>query len=219
MKYSTAIFDLDGTLLDTLDDLALAGNQMLREMSFPTHSIDAYKYFVGDGLRVLVERITPENTDENTLGRCCDLFSSYYTNCWDKNSLPYSGIMEMLKELQDYGVQCSVLSNKPHHFTVQCIKRFFAPGTFEYVLGQRPDVRKKPDPAGALEIAELMRVAPSACLYVGDTAVDMQTGKAAGMIVVGVLWGFREAEELMKHGADILVSQPKEIVAYLQSLQ
>lgn len=217
MLYKSAIFDLDGTLLDTLQDLATAGNAVLNECGYPQHPVDAYKYFVGDGLKVLMERITPSGSSASDIDRCCELFNTIYAEIWDKSSKPYEGIVEMLGLLQQKGIRCSVLSNKPHRFTSVYIKRFFPDSDFEVVFGQREGVEKKPDPAGALEIAELMNVTAAECIYIGDTAVDMQTGKSAGMFTIGVLWGFRQIEELQENNADMIVSTPMEIVEYVDS--
>lgn len=215
MSPKVIVFDLDGTLLNTLEDLADACNGMLMECGYPSHPVDAYKYFVGDGLRVLVDRITPEGLSKDDLDHCCNLFNDIYSRCWHNKTTQYEGIHEMLSKLQKNGMQLAVLSNKPHHFTTVCVDRFFPEHRFDVVFGQREGVNKKPDPAGALEIAELMNVRPAECIYVGDTAVDMQTGKAAGMFTVGVLWGFRDITELQENNADILVKRPMEIVEHV----
>lgn len=215
MSPKVIVFDLDGTLLDTLDDLADASNMVLEECGYPQHPVEAYKYFVGDGLRVLMERIIPEDASQTDVDHCCDLFNTIYSRCWDNKSAPYAGIEEMLHQLRRSGARLTVLSNKPHQFTEIYIERFFQEHRFEVVFGQREGVNKKPDPAGALEIAELMGVSPAECMYVGDTAVDMQTGKAAGMFTVGVLWGFRDIEELQQNKADMIVKRPMEIVEYV----
>lgn len=217
MTIKTAIFDLDGTLLDTLQDLADAGNRVLADFKYPQHPVDAYKIFVGDGLRVLMERITPDSVTSSEIDQCCESFQAIYTENWDKNSKPYDGIEEMLVQLRDRNIRCSVLSNKPHAFTSIYVDRFFPNSEFEVVFGQREGVNKKPDPAGAIEIAEKMGVHPSECIYIGDTAVDMQTGKAAGMFTIGVLWGFRDLEELQANNADLIVTSPMEIVEYVIS--
>lgn len=211
------VFDLDGTLLDTLYDLAHACNTVLRECGYPHHPVEDYRYFVGDGLRVLMERITPAGTSQAELDRCCELFTSYYSRCWDANSRPYADIDNMLTQLRGRGVRLAVLSNKPHQFTGMCVDRFFSEHRFAVVLGQREGIGRKPDPAGALEIAGILGVRPDECLYVGDTATDMQTGKSAGMFTIGVLWGFRDIEELRQHHADMIVSSPMEIVEYVIS--
>lgn len=217
MSFKSAIFDLDGTLLDTLEDLAYAGNSVLATRGFPQHPVEAYKHFVGDGLKVLMERITPAKAGDDEIQTCCGLFNEIYDKCWDNKSRPYPGIIDMLKALKGNGIRCGVLSNKPHQFTEIYIERFFTPDAFEVVFGQREGVEKKPDPAGAFEIADIMQIQPSECIYVGDTSVDMQTGKSAGMFTIGVLWGFREKEELLQNNADMIVSSPEEIVEYVIS--
>lgn len=216
MKCRAVIFDLDGTLVDTIDDLADAGNRVLEDMGFEKHTTAAYKYFIGEGLRNLVMRITPDSVSDTVIDECCVMFERYYAECWNCKSRVYEGIVVLLRALRNRGIRCSVLSNKPHHFTRTCVDHFFEPTIFEHVFGQREGVEKKPSPAGALEIAELMRVTPKECLYVGDSSIDMQTGKSAGMYTIGVLWGFRDAEELQKNRADMLVQQPSEIIEFIE---
>lgn len=217
MKITTAVFDLDGTLLDTVQDLAEASNEVLSHFGFAAHPVAAYNTFVGDGLSVLMQRVTPENTDEATIEKCCNLFMDVYDSCWDRSSRPYPGIEDMLERLKVNDITCCVLSNKPHAFTVKCVDRFFEPELFAHVFGQREGVPRKPDPAGALEAARLSGADVGQCLYVGDTSVDMMTGKRAGMFTVGVLWGFRAEKELVENGADLLVANPMEIVEYVVS--
>jgi phosphoglycolate phosphatase len=214
MPYSTAIFDLDGTLIDTLQDLADTANQMLAEYGHPQHQAHKYRYFVGDGLRVLIERIVPQGTSPSETARCIERFTEIYTGNWRRNSCPYPGIDAMLAGLKNAGLRLAVLSNKPHSFTVEHISHFFPEDTFELVLGQRPGVEKKPSPAGLIEITSTLNVPASECIYIGDTAVDMQTGKAAGMFTLGVLWGFRDQQELEDHKADLIVQYPMEIVQH-----
>ena len=218
MDIRGVIFDLDGTLLDTLEDLADAANATLAHFGLPGHSPDAYRYFVGEGLTTLIERIVPEkNRTQSELAACMNTFLQLYGQNWDLKSRPYAGIMEMLQQLRLAGLQLGVLSNKPDAFTRLCVQRFFATGTFDFVLGQRNDVPKKPDPAGAKEIAGLMQLQPQHILYVGDTATDMQTGNRAGMFTIGVLWGFRERQELEENKAGRIVTHPSEIVNYVNS--
>ena len=217
MSLKVIIFDLDGTLLDTLEDLAETCNLVLSECGYPGHLLEAYKYFVGDGLRVLMERITPDDLSETDIEHCCQLFHERYAKLWDKRSRPYEGISAMLHELRQCGVRLAVLSNKPDHFTRICIDRFFPEHNFSVVFGQRSGIEKKPDPAGALEIARLLNVHSSECVYVGDTSVDMRTGKAAGMFTIGVLWGFRDIDELRQNNADMIIKRPMEIVEYVVS--
>jgi phosphoglycolate phosphatase len=218
MYISGVIFDLDGTLLDTLEDLADAANATLSNFGFPCHSSDAYRYFVGDGLATLIERIVPEeNRSPSELASCMKTFLKLYGQKWDVKSRPYAGVIEMLQKLRRAGLQLAVLSNKPHAFTRLCVQRFFAADTFDFVFGQRDGVPRKPDPAGAKEIADLMQLQPQQILYVGDTATDMQTGNRAGMLTMGVLWGFRERLELEEGKAGIIVTHPLEIVNYVDS--
>jgi phosphoglycolate phosphatase len=214
MPYRAAIFDLDGTLVDSLRDLADTANQVLAECGYPIHSVDAYRYFVGDGLRTLIERIAPAGLTEREYDNCLQRFKEIYPLNWRRNSCPYPGIHAMLAGLKNAGLRLAVLSNKPHSSILEFVDYFFPGGIFPIVFGQRPEVEKKPSPAGALEIATMMAVAPSECLYIGDTAVDMQTGKSAGMFTIGVLWGFRERQELVEHRADMLVQHPMEIVEH-----
>ncbi|MBU0663192.1 MAG: HAD family hydrolase [Proteobacteria bacterium] len=218
MEIRGVIFDLDGTLLDTLEDLADAANATLAQFGFPVHSTTAYRYFVGEGLMTLIERILPEkNRSQREIAACMETFMQLYGQSWDLRSRPYAGIMEMLHQLHQEGVKLAVLSNKPHAFTQLCVQRFFASYTFDFVYGQRKGVPKKPDPAGAGEIAALMQLAPQQILYVGDSGIDMQTGNGAGMFTMGVLWGFRERQELEKNKAGKIISHPLEIVSYVNS--
>ena len=217
MKFKAVIFDLDGTLLDTLADLADAMNAVLAGNRLPTHPVDAYRYFVGDGMATLIRRIVPPSLTEDQVARCLADFSQTYAARWQRNSCPYPGIHAMLSGLQNAGLKLAVLSNKPDAFTREFIRFFFPEQRFDAVFGQRSGVEKKPSPAGALEIAALLHVAPGECLYVGDTAVDMQTGRSAGMFTIGVLWGFRDRRELQEHHADMIVSDPMEIVEHALS--
>jgi phosphoglycolate phosphatase len=215
MDIRGVIFDLDGTLLDSLEDLANACNATLAHFGFPGHATEAYRYFVGDGLLALIQRIIPEeNRYHDEIASCMDIFKQIYGKGWDIKTRPYAGIPEMLQQLRQDKLQLAVLSNKPDAFTRLCVERYFAPDTFAFVHGHREDVPKKPDPTGATEIAALMNLQPRQIVYVGDTATDMQTGSQAGMFTLGVLWGFRERRELEDNGADRIISHPSEIAGY-----
>ncbi len=216
MNISGIIFDLDGTLLDSLDDLADAANASLIQCGFPVHPVAAYRYFVGDGLMTLIERIVPEqNRSQSEIAACMGLFSQIYGQGWDVKSRLYAGIDDMLQQLRQAGLQLAILSNKPHMFTQLCVQRFFSAKPFDFVYGHREGFPKKPDPSGAQKIASLMKLPPSQILYVGDTATDMRTGNGAGMITLGALWGFRERQELEASGASTLITHPSEIVEYV----
>ena len=217
MKYKAVLFDLDGTLLDTLDDLADSANRVLAEMQMPQHPVDAYRYFVGDGMMTLLQRIVPEEKRDNkTLGKVAEAFRHDYGNNWAVKSRPYEGISHMLSELKARGLQLAILSNKPQDFTQLCVGKLLAGFLFNPVLGQREGVPKKPDPSGALEVAELLNIPPEDFLYLGDTSIDMLTAKSAGMCAVGALWGFRTKDELRKSGADYMVQSPVDLLELLQ---
>lgn len=215
-RFRAVLFDLDGTLLDTLEDLAAASNDVLRAMGLPTHEVDAYRYLVGDGVNMLFKRAVPETVRSDELTRqCVARFLAVYDRQWNVRSRPYPGIMALLADLIRRRVQLAVLSNKPHEFTERCVREYFSGVPFQAIIGQREHRPRKPDPAGALEIAELLSVAPADWLYLGDTATDMRTAVAAGMYPVGALWGFRPAEELLESGALALLHSPGELLALL----
>lgn len=216
MAYKAILFDLDGTLLDTLEDLGNSMNRVLAKEGFPLYPIDAYRYFVGDGITMLVTRtLPPENHDDDTIQRCLEAFREDYNRSWNIKTKPYDDIPEMLDSVAAHGLKMAILSNKPHVFTKYCVAELLPNWNFDMVLGQRDGLPRKPDPAGALEIAEFFQVPPSEFLYLGDTAVDMQTAIAARMFPVGALWGFRTREELEENGAQVLLNQPMELLSLL----
>ncbi len=214
--YKAVLFDLDGTLLDTLDDLAGAANQVLEKRGLPVHPKEAYKYFVGDGLQVLIERIVPAAERKPALLKelAAD-FRQVYGQTWQVHSRPYPDIDSMLKSLAGSGLRLAVLSNKPHDFTRLCVDNLLPGHSFDLILGQRDGVAKKPDPAGAIEVAQTLSLAPEQFLYLGDTAVDMETARRAGMCAVGVLWGFRDEAELSDAGAEHILHTPMEAMNLL----
>ena len=215
MKCLSIIFDLDGTLLDTLVDLADSCNEVLLYHHFPVHPIEAFTNFVGDGLWTLMTRITPVGTNDQIIQNCCKLFAEKYEQNWKRNSCPYQGINDMLSALKLHGVKLAVLSNKPHEFTNLFIGEFFQDGIFSIVYGQRDGFPKKPDPTVALEIASQLDVRPQNTLFVGDSGVDIMTGNAAGMMTAGVSWGFRSVQELIDNNADIIVYNALELEQYV----
>lgn len=213
MRYQAVLFDLDGTLLDTLEDLASAANQVLADRNLPSHPVAAYRTFVGDGLQTLMERILPEEQQDSAMVRdAMAAFEKAYAVQWRIRSAPYPGIATLLDRLTAQGVQLSILSNKPDAFTRLCVQQLLPNWHFYPLLGQRPGVPKKPDPTAALEIARLLDLPPSSILYVGDSGVDMHTARSAGMDAVGVLWGFRSADELRQTGAHHLVARPEDLL-------
>jgi len=215
MKCKGLIFDLDGTLLDTLRDLADAANDSLASFGYPIHAVDKYRYFVGEGLHTLVQRILPQTASAGDVQKLMEKFSEVYKLNWNAHSAPYPGITEMLAKLYEAGMQLAVLSNKPHAFTQICVETFLPENTFAFVFGKRDGIARKPDPVGALEIAEKMKLSVDEILYVGDTATDMQTGNRAGMKTIGVEWGFRKRQELEENNAWKIASTPAEVVSYV----
>lgn len=218
--YQAVVFDLDGTLLDTLEDIASAANRVLASHGAPEHPIDAYRQFVGEGVSVLFERALPASRrDAPTIASCVEGFRREYAESWNRTTRPYDGVPELLDALTARSLRLTVLSNKPHHFTRQCVDELLGNWTFDIVLGQREGVATKPDPCGALEIATDLSLPTSACVYVGDTGVDMQTAVAAGMLALGALWGFRSAEELRRAGAQHLLAHPLDVLKTISTAQ
>lgn len=215
MKYNAVIFDLDGTLLDTIDDLADSVNAVLERLSLPVHDTESYKYFVGTGLMNLVRKALPEEfRTEDKIREYTDAAAKEYELRWDKKTRPYEGIIDMLNALYGMGVKMSVLSNKPHEFTLKVVAKFLPVNCFEYIFGDRKGVPKKPDPAGALEISRLLDIPSERFLYVGDSGTDMITAVSAGMYPVGVKWGFRKQDELIQAGAKTILENPRELLTF-----
>lgn len=213
MSIQLAIFDLDGTLVDTIKDIAICMNKALSKISQPCFTEEEYKFLVGSGLDRLVDRAIPkEIADTKTVNNFINDFRICYAKQWKVNSVVFDGIKELLTELKEHGIKLAVLSNKPHKSTVDMINELL-PGYFDIVLGERVDegYPKKPDSTVATLIANEFRISPVDALFVGDSDVDMQVAKNADMIAVGVLWGFRTKEELLENGADYLVKFPAEI--------
>lgn len=210
---SAIIFDLDGTLLNTLRDLADSGNEVLRRMGFPTHPVDAYRYHVGDGIRMLAYRALPEgHREDEQLDAFVAQMSAYYAEHQVDTTRPYDGIDEMLDELAGRGLPLAIFSNKPDHAVKSIVARLLGRHSFAVVRGALPDVAVKPDPTGAFAVAEELGLAPGEFFFLGDTAIDMQTAVAAGMYPVGAAWGFRDEAELRAGGAKMVARHPAEVV-------
>jgi phosphoglycolate phosphatase len=210
------LLDLDGTLLDTLDDIADSANYVLEQHGWPIHETMAYKYFIGNGAATLAKRILPEEErTKEQIENVKKLFiDRYQTHVIDK-TLPYDGVVEALNESRKRGIRMAVVSNKPDAQTQYVVSKLFEPTLFDYVVGNKPDLPLKPDPTIAKLAMEALGVKPSECLFVGDTGGDMETAKTAGCIAVGVTWGFRERNELLENGADYVIDKPGELIGLL----
>jgi len=208
VRFKAVIFDLDGTLLNTLEDLADSMNCVLERNRLPEHNLAAYRYFVGDGIEMLVRRALPfEVASENDFQRFVREMKSEYASRWLLKTRPYPGVPEMLAAFAAAGIAMAVLSNKPDDASNEIVKSLLPNIDFRIVLGATPERPKKPDPSAALEIASRLGISPEDFLFMGDTSIDMQTACAAGMFPVGALWGFRPAEELIASGAKVLAAE------------
>lgn len=215
MKYRAAIFDLDGTLADTLADIAAAGNHALREMGRSAIETPRYRHLAGQGVvQLFVDALGDDATPER-VERGVRLFRAYYADHWRNQTGPYPGVPELLDALCQRGVKLAILSNKPHSATVEVVNELFSRWPFDAVVGHREEAKLKPHPGSGLALADELGLSPDQCAYVGDTAVDMQTGRAAGFFTIGVTWGFRDESELREHGADAIIHEPEQLLALL----
>lgn len=206
------IFDLDGTLIDSLADIAESINRMLDGRGYPRCEQEVFKQMVGDGMEKLVERALPEAVRSDELIKICvEEYRANYDQLWNAGTHPYEGIVEMLAEMKSRGLKLGVISNKAHRFTVPMTEHFFGKGCFDHILGQRNEVPRKPAPDGAHEMAAFLGLKTDEMAYVGDSGIDMAFAKSSGMRAVGVRWGFRSEVELRAHGADVLISRPADL--------
>ncbi|MCF6312092.1 MAG: HAD family hydrolase [Verrucomicrobiales bacterium] len=217
MKVKAVIFDLDGTLLDTLDDLADSGNAVLQAHGHAPHAVDAYRTFIGDGMGKLVERIFSDGAevDEELQQQRLQDYKEAYLQRWQNKTCVYEGVEDLLSELSQRGVKTGILTNKAHAFAEKCVEKFLGLHPWDVVLGQREGVAKKPDAAGARDALQAMQVTESETIFVGDSSVDMQTAVNAKLKAVGVSWGFRGREELIEHGASVVIDRPDELLELL----
>ena len=210
--YKTVIFDLDGTLLNTLDDLADAGNRLCADRGWPQHPVDAYRYFVGNGIPKLIERLAPpEQRTPEILAEALAWFKADYGAHMRDKTAPYPGIPAMLEHLHAAGVQMAVFSNKADALAREVVADYFDPALFDLVRGQRPEVPTKPAPEGTRALLKQLGADTAATLYVGDSNVDMQTAVNAGLDGCGALWGFRTRQELEEAGARYLAADAEEL--------
>lgn len=211
-----AIFDLDGTLLDTIADLAGATNYALKECGFPTHDTDAYRFFVGNGINKLFERALPETErNEHNIQKVRSLFVPYYNVHNADLSKPYPGIEHVLSTLQQKGMLLAVASNKYQEATYKLIKQYFPAHEFAEIFGQREGIPAKPDPHVIFEIIEKTGTNKEEVVYLGDSCVDMQTGINAGVTTIGVSWGFRPRTELESYHPDFIADRTEDILSFL----
>ena len=216
MDFKAVIFDLDGTLLNTLDDLANAVNYGLSQNGFPTHETEKYKMFVGNCTDMMITRALPENKrDGETLDKVRKLYFEYYNAHTGEFTRPYDGIPELLNSLKANGLKLAVVSNKIDFMVQLVVKEYFG-DVFDFITGQADGVKPKPDPSMVFGAMKALDVKPDECVYVGDSGVDAETGKNAGIFTVGVLWGFRDERELRENGASAVIKKADELLEFVK---
>ena len=217
LDYKAVIFDLDGTLVNTINDITNSMNRVLKSMNLPIHDLSKYYYFVGAGLKELCKRALPEEMkDEKSVLHYRDLFNQDYDQNWNIDSRPYEGISDLLAYLQASKKSIAVLSNKPDQFCKTMINFYFSEINFSVIRGNVDNIPPKPHPAGGKIVLEILGQKAKDVLFVGDTNIDMQTAKNCGFKAIGAEWGFRTKEELDRAGADITFKRPKDFLTYLQ---
>jgi phosphoglycolate phosphatase len=219
MQYKAIIFDLDGTLSDSIEDIADSLNTVLKKFNFPTHNIATFKQLVGNGLKKLVQDTIPIEYKTSQIELECvkEMYEVYGLHCLKKTK-PYHGIADMLNELDSKDIKYAVLSNKADEITRKMVLTLFPERNFEFIVGVTNEVDKKPNPQGALKISEALGIKPEEIIFVGDGGVDMQTANNAGMLAVGALWGFKSKAELEQNGAKYLIKHPFELIQVINSL-
>ena len=215
MKYDLLIFDLDGTILDTLEDLKESTNYALDFHGFPKRTLDEVRRFVGNGIGKLIERAVPSGTPEEETGRVLATFKRHYGEHCADHTKPYEKIPAFLKVVREKGCQTAVVSNKAD-FAVQALCEQYFPGMFDFVVGEREGIRRKPCPDSVNEVLKTLGKMKEQAIYVGDSDVDVETAKNAGMPVIGVSWGFRGREFLEKHGATWIADEPEDLWKFIE---
>lgn len=216
MKYNTIIFDLDGTLLNTLDDITDSVNIMLGREGYPPRTREEVREFVGNGAKNLIRRALPETVSEEETLRCLAVYSKIYLENMFQKTGPYEGIDLILKELKKLGLKIGVVSNKPHEATREICEFYFG-SVLDAFIGDNPERKKKPAPDNVFEILKLMGSDKTKTLYIGDSDVDMETAKNAGLDCVGVTWGYRSEETLTEHGADYIIDEPWQLIHLIKN--
>ncbi|OOG77783.1 HAD family hydrolase [Flavobacterium sp. A45] len=216
MKFKGVIFDLDGTLVNSLEDIADAMNSVLQNLNYPTHNYETYQYFIGSGLRNLVSKALPEkHNDEKHIDRCYQLMIEEYSDNCTRKTKPYDGIIELLNHLISNNIKLSVFSNKSDELTKRIATALF-PNYFEHIVGLSVESLKKPNPSEAIAISKTLGLKAEEIIFVGDSGIDMQTATNANMFAVGVSWGYRPEEELIAEGAKYVLSNPLDLIQILQ---
>lgn len=211
MNYKAVIFDLDGTLVNTLQDLANTVNTVLKEYRYDTYPVEKYRFMVGNGIKKLVERAMPSDSSAALIDEAFARFKEIYAVHQLDNTVPYAGIKEMLDELKEKNILIAICSNKHDKAVKKIVDTLFPQNMFQAIIGDLPGLKRKPDPGKVLRIAKEMGVKPEETVYAGDSSVDIETAINAGMLPVGVLWGFRPEKELVDRGAKVLLSKPDEL--------
>lgn len=214
VKYKLAIFDLDGTILNTLEDLADSTNYALSAYHMPEHTMDEVRWFVGNGIHKLIERAVPKASNADTIEQVFTTFKEYYKDHCAVKTRPYNGIMELLQNLREQGMFTAVVSNKGD-FAVQILCEDYFPGMFDFAVGEREGIRRKPAPDSVLAVLEKFQISKDEAVYIGDSEVDIQTAANAGMKEIAVTWGFRPETFLKENGADCIVHTPEELLKEL----
>lgn len=216
MKFKGVIFDLDGTLVNSLEDIADAMNTVLQNLNYPTHNYDAYQYFIGSGLRNLVSKALPStHNNEKHIDDCYQLMIENYRDNCTRKTAAYDGIFELLDQLISYNIKLSVFSNKADALTKEITAAIF-PNYFDPIVGLTSEALKKPNPSEAIEISKRLGLKVEEIIFVGDSGIDMQTATNANMYAVGVSWGYRPEEELFANGAKRVLTHPLDLIPILQ---
>lgn len=210
MPYDTIIFDLDGTLLNTLDDLADSTNYALSQMGFPCRTIDEVRQFVGNGVKLLIDRAVPTGISEDKKEKCLSIFKEYYSKNMENKTRPYDGIIEMLSNLKKLNINIAVVSNKFDRAVKGLCEKYFS-GYVNIAVGESEKIRKKPAPDSVLEVIKILGSSKESTLYVGDSDVDVITAHNAKIKCIGVTWGFRDKDLLQSCGADYIIDKPCQI--------
>ncbi len=211
--YKLAVFDMDGTILDTLEDLMDSMNYILRNFGCPERNLDEIRSFVGNGILKLVERSFPEGTSESDIKKAFEMFNPYYKEHCAVKTKPYDGICDVICELRKRGVLTAVVSNKPDYGVQSLCKEYFN-GMFDFAVGEKEGIRKKPSPDSVNEVLSHLGIKKEDAVYIGDSEVDVKTAENAGLDCIGVEWGFRGREMLVSLGVKNLVSQSSELLDY-----